>query len=93
MMSVLDDCLRRQFRIPATPQEFLALQIARKLGALSHVQEYAVLLENFSEEVIVEAFRRAATSARLSREGFLASFREVIAKAHEQQPSDPRHQS
>lgn len=84
MTSILDICIDRQFRTPANPRDYLALQIARKLGALNRTREYAVLLENFPESRVVEAFRRARSCSSLDHDGFLAAFREVTAPAQEE---------
>lgn len=83
MSSILDVYLDRQFHVPANPREYLALQIARKLGALLRTREYAVLLEHFPERAVVGAFRRARVRSLLSHDGFLAAFREVTAPAEE----------
>lgn len=84
MTSILDAYLDRRFHIPANPREYLALQIARKLGALLRTREYAVLLEHFPESAVIEAFRRARARSLLSHDGFLAAFREVTAPAEEE---------
>lgn len=84
MTSILDVCFDRQFRTPANPREYLALQIARKLGDLPRTREYAVLLEHFPEHRIVQAFRRTRARSLLSHDGFLAAFREFTAPVEEE---------
>lgn len=84
MSSILDVCLDRQFRIPANPREYLALQMARKLGNVPGTREYAVLLEHFPENRIVEAFGKARARSLLNHDGFLAAFREVTAPVEEE---------
>ena len=84
MTSILDMCIEQQFDRPNSAQQFLALQIARKLGDLRAVREYAVLLEHFPEEIIVNAFRRARARGSLTKEGFLAAFRNIVGQEEEE---------
>jgi hypothetical protein len=84
MTSILDRFLDAQREFIATsPTEYLALQIARKLSELGHVREYAVLLENFPQEIIVHSFRRAQARGRAHHEGFLSAFRELTMQPDE----------
>ncbi len=88
MTPILDICLQQQFDLPNSPQEFLALQIARKLGDLKSVREYAILLEHFQEEIVVSAFRRTRARGILTKEGFLAAFRSVVGQEEEDEYAD-----
>jgi hypothetical protein len=85
MTSILDICLEQQFRTPTNPREFLALQIARKLGDLDRARDYAVLLEHFPEHIVLSAFQRARARAKLTREGFLEAFQEATAVVREEE--------
>jgi hypothetical protein len=84
MTSILDICLQQQFDRPKSPREFLALQIARRLNDLHGVREYAVLLEHFPEEIIVNAFHRARAGESLTKDGFLAAFRNIVGQLREE---------
>lgn len=64
--------------VPITPIQFLALQIARRLRALRHAREYAVLLEHYPERLILKALRRCAPRKNKSHEVFLSEFRTII---------------
>jgi len=78
MTSILDRFLDAERPFSATsPQEYLALQIARKLSALGHVKDYAALLEHFPQETVVQAFRRAKGRGSGQHDGFLNAFREL----------------
>lgn len=84
MTSILDLCAEQRFDKPTSPREYLALQIARKLQDLENVRDYAILLEHFPEHIIIGAFHRARARGRLSRDGFLAAFREATATVEEE---------
>lgn len=84
MTSILDIYASQQFDRPGSQREYLALQIARRLGDLARVRDYIALLENFPEELIVGAFRAARATVPLSRNGFLAAFRSAVASSREE---------
>ena len=84
MTSILDRFVDAQRPFIATsPQEYLALQIARKLSDVEHVKEYVVVLEHFPQETVVHAFRRAQARGNGHHEGFLAAFRELTLQPDE----------
>jgi hypothetical protein len=84
LTSILDRFLDAQQPFIATSsQEYLALQIARKLSELGHVKEYTALLEHFSQETVIHSFRRAQARGRGHHEGFLAAFRELTTQPDE----------
>ena len=84
MTSILDQFLDAQQSFIATnPQDYLALQIARKLSEFAHVREYVTLLEHFPQETIVHSFRRAQARGNGHHEGFLAAFRELTLQPDE----------
>ena len=64
--------------VPHTPSQFLALQIARKLGTANQAREYAVLLEHYPERLIAMAFRACRDRGDPSHESFLQAFRAII---------------
>jgi hypothetical protein len=64
--------------VPITPIQFLALQIARHVGALRHAREYAVLLEHYPERLILKVLRLCAERKDMSHDSFLAAFRATI---------------
>lgn len=84
MTSILDRFLDAQRPFSATnPQEYLALQIARKLSEIEHVKEYAALLEHFPQDTIVHSFLRAQARGRGHHEGFVCAFRELTMQPDE----------
>jgi hypothetical protein len=84
MTSILDRFLDAQRPFNAsTPQEFLALQIARKLSDMEHVKEYATLLEHFEQDKIIRAFQKARAHGRLHRDEFLSAFRKLATQPDE----------
>src|SRR5712691_5492451 len=66
MHSILDRVAARhsygEFR-PQTVREFFALRLARKLGDVSATRHYLDLTEQYSEERLLVAYRRARSSA------------------------------
>ena len=44
---------------PATPQEFFALQLARKLGDAGRLRDYLGFVQHHSIDVLIRAYRRA----------------------------------
>jgi hypothetical protein len=69
--------------IPRSPSQFLALQIARKLGTVSRAREYAILLEHYPEKLIARAFHACCERGDPSHNSFLQAFRAII---HEPDP-------
>ena len=69
--------------IPRSPSQFLALQIARKLGTVSRAREYAILLEHYPEKLIARAFHVCCERGDPSHNSFLQAFRAII---HEPDP-------
>ena len=63
--------------IPADPTEYLALQIARKLGDLGAFRQYLVLFEHYSEDLLLRAFRRCSESETLTGEHYMRAFRQL----------------
>lgn len=64
--------------VPQSPSQFLALQIARKLGTIGQVREYAILLEHYPEKLIAKAFHACRERGDPSHDSFLQAFRAVI---------------
>jgi hypothetical protein len=64
--------------VPYTPAQFLALQIARKLGALDRAREYAILLEHYPEKIIANAFHACWERGDPNHDSFLHAFRAII---------------
>ncbi len=60
MSGILDRvaAARRGFR-PETPQEFFALQLARKLADEASVRSYVTLANQFSEDTLTQVYREA----------------------------------
>jgi hypothetical protein len=64
--------------VPHAPSQFLALQIARKLGSASRAREYAVLLEHYPEKIIMRAFHACCERGDPGHDSFLHAFRAII---------------
>jgi hypothetical protein len=64
--------------VPQSPSQFLALQIARKLGTVNRAREYAVLLEHYPEKLIAKAFHACYERGDPSHDTFLQAFRAII---------------
>lgn len=67
--------------IPATPTEYLALQIARKLGDLSAFRQYLVLFEHYPEDLLLRSFRRCSESETLTGAHYMRTFRELTLQS------------
>ena len=44
---------------PVTPQDFFALQLARKLEDVGHLRDYLVLVQHHPTEILIRSYRRA----------------------------------
>jgi len=64
--------------VPHTPSQFLALQIARKLGSVERSREYAILLEHYPEKLIAKAFHACWERGDPGHDSFLHAFRAII---------------
>jgi hypothetical protein len=62
---------------PTSPTEYLALQIARKLGDITAFRQYLVLFEHYPEDLLLTAFRRCSESETLTGEQYMHTFREL----------------
>jgi len=79
MTNILQEVARNgQPFVPHSPSQFLALQIARKLGALSRASEYAILLEHYPEKIIARSFHACCARGDPSHDSFLQAFRAII---------------
>jgi len=62
---------------PGSPQEYLALQVARKLGDIPTFRQYLVLFEHYPEDLLLKVFRRCLESETLTGEHYMGAFREL----------------
>ena len=62
---------------PSKPSEYLALQIARKLGDQSVFRHYLVLFEHYPEELLLDIYRRCRKEGHLTGEHFMKVLREI----------------
>jgi hypothetical protein len=86
MTAILDRYINAPpFRTPRDPQEFLAMQMARKLSDIDKARDYIAIFENFPEQMVINAFRLAKRRGALHRESFLAAFRELTEHPNGQQ--------
>jgi hypothetical protein len=67
--------------IPTNPTEYLALQVARKLGDLSAFRQYLVLFEHYPEDLLLKILRRCSESETLSGEHYMRIFRELTLQS------------
>ena len=79
MIKILDriaDSLGR-FR-PTKPRDYLALQMARKLGNLDAFRHYLILFENYPEDLLITIYRRCRNAGKLTGECFMELLSEQI---------------
>jgi hypothetical protein len=62
---------------PSKPTEYLALQVARKLGDIKAFRHYLGLFERYPEEVLLDAYQRCAGRGNLTGEHFMKTLRKV----------------
>jgi hypothetical protein len=63
--------------VPTNPTEYLALQVARKLGDGVSFRQYLVLFEHYPEDLLLTIFRRCSESETLTGEHYIRTFREL----------------
>jgi hypothetical protein len=67
--------------IPSNPTEYLALQVARKLGDIGAFRQYLVLFEHYPEDLLLRVFRRCSDGETLSGEQYMRTFRELTLQS------------
>ena len=67
--------------IPTNPTEYLALQVARKLGDLAAFRQYLVLFEHYPEDLLLRVLRRCSESETLTGEQYMRTFRELTLQS------------
>jgi len=81
MTNILDTVAESQEPVtPRSPREYLALQIARRLGDLSVRRQYMVLFEHYPEELLIQAFRRCLKYERPGTTDFMRVLRELTGQ-------------
>lgn len=65
---------------PSSPREYLALQIARKLGDSSAFRQYLVLFEHYPEELLLQVFHKCSEQGSPNGAAFMHTFRELTAR-------------
>jgi len=65
MSNILDQMASsyRQFR-PQTPQEFFALQLAKRLKDEARLREYLILVDRYPRPLLLQAFQVATRTAK-----------------------------
>jgi hypothetical protein len=63
--------------VPSKPGEYLALQVARKLGDESNFRHFLILFEHYPEELLLGIYRRCANEGNPTSDHFLEILREV----------------
>ena len=79
MIKILDkvaDSLGR-FR-PTKPRDYVALQMARKLGNIDAFRHYLILFEHYPEDLLVNIYHRCHNAGRLTGECFMEFLSEQI---------------
>lgn len=79
MIKILDrvaDSLGRF--MPTKPRDYLALQMARKLGGLAAFRHYVILFEHYPEDLLLHIYRRCQEAGRLTGECFMEQLSERI---------------
>lgn len=66
-----------QFK-PSKPSEYLALQLARKLGDGPAFRHYVTLFEHHPEDVIMEAYQQCAAAGVMTGPRFMSNLRALI---------------
>jgi hypothetical protein len=61
---------------PTSPTEYLAFQIAQKLGDIRVVRHYLVLFEHYPEELLVNIFHQCKNEQNMTGERFMQLLRE-----------------
>lgn len=67
--------------VPSNPQEYLALQVARKLGETTAFRHYAVLFEHYPEEILMKAFRQCCRAGEPSGRAFMFALQELTTQS------------
>lgn len=81
MTNILDTVAESQEPVtPKSPREYLALQIARRLGDLAVRRQYMVLFEHYPEDLLVQAFRKCLKYERPSTADFMRVFRQLTGQ-------------
>ncbi len=62
---------------PSTPEQFLALQMSRKLGDEAVFRHYLVLFEHYAEELLLNIYHRCVDDGVPTGEHFMRLLREV----------------
>lgn len=62
---------------PSKPREYLALQIAKRLGDIQAVRHYVVLFEHHPEERLIHIYRRCVKTGHATGEHFMRELREI----------------
>jgi hypothetical protein len=62
---------------PGSPQEYLALQVAKKLGDTPTFRNYLVLFEHYPEDLLLKIFKRCSENGTLTGEHYMRAFREL----------------
>lgn len=82
MNNILNRVVRQDSHfIPSNPREYLALQVARKLGDVVAFRQYLVLFEHYPEELLLRVFKQCVEKANLSGEHYMRTFRELTLQS------------
>lgn len=67
--------------IPSHPREYLALQVARKLGDVKTFRHYLILFEHYPEELLLNVLRRCRDEGALTGAHFMECLRQITELA------------
>jgi len=62
---------------PSKTTEYIALQMARKLGDLQAFRHYIVLFEHYPEDLLLNVYRQSGNAGNRTGEHFMKALREV----------------
>lgn len=78
MKNILSRIAKQSQRFtPTNPTEYLALQVARKLGDITAFRQYLVLFEHYPEDLLLTVFRQCSERGTLTGEQYMRTLREL----------------
>jgi hypothetical protein len=63
--------------VPSNPNQYLVLQLARKLSDETALRHYLVLFEHHPEDLLLQVFRKCSAEQTLTGADFMRNFREL----------------
>jgi hypothetical protein len=63
--------------VPGNPNQYLVLQVARRLSDESALRHYLVLFEHHPEDLMLQVFRKCRADQKLTGIDYMRIFREL----------------